>query len=125
MDLSNAPAPAIDFALTPRASAFLTEVVRTADARADAGLRLQMQSHGWAGLACSYAVQAAPGPGERALQLGELRLFLSETSLVLLRDVLIDCSDTFGQRALRFLDLRLLQRALPSHTALYEEARQP
>ena len=90
--------------LTPAADKFLRRVVRFSGLPAGAGLRLAVTPGGCSGFNSEFSAEAAPGPGEEAVVVNGLPLFLAAESRLLLDGVTIDFTETLTQSGLAFIN---------------------
>ncbi|WP_454766030.1 HesB/IscA family protein [Cupriavidus campinensis] len=90
--------------LTPAAEKFIRRVVRFSGLPDSAGFRLLVSPGGCSGYNAEFSAEAAPQPGEQALEVNGLRLFLPAESRLLLQGVTIDFVDTPTQSGLTFVN---------------------
>lgn len=83
----------MNLTLTPAAEKFVRRLLRF-DGGPGSGLRLTVRPGGCSGLSADFAVEAGPRPGEAAIIVAGLPLFLDAESRVLLEGVTIDFSET-------------------------------
>lgn len=88
--------------ITPAAEKFIRRIVRFSGLPAGAGFRLLVSPGGCSGYNAQFSAEAAPQPGEQALEVNGLRLFLPAESRLLLEGVTIDFVDTPTQSGLTF-----------------------
>ena len=89
--------------MTPAAEKFIHRLLRF-DGGAGSGLRLRVSPGGCSGLAAEFDVAAAVGPGERAIAINGITLFLGAESRLLLDGVTIDFAETPLQSGFVFRD---------------------
>lgn len=88
--------------LTPAAEKFMRRIVRFSGLPAGAGVRLLVSPGGCSGYNAEFSAQAQPQPGEQAVEVNGLRLFLPAGSRLLLEGITIDFVDTPTQSGLTF-----------------------
>jgi len=91
------------FEITPAARKFIGFMLRT-DGSPGAGFRLVVSPGGCAGLNADISVLAEPLPGDSAVIMDGVKLFLNAESRLLLDGVTIDFADTPMQTGLVFHD---------------------
>ncbi len=89
--------------ITAAAEKFIRRLLRF-DGGPGSGLRLKVSPGGCSGLAAEFSVEPAPGPGEQAVSLNGVTLFLGAESRLLLDGVTIDFADTKLQTGFVFHD---------------------
>ncbi len=90
--------------ITPAAEKFMRRFVRFSGQPAGAGFRLTVGAGGCSGYTSEFTVEAAPLPGDAALDVNGLTLLLPAESRLLLDGVTIDCVDTPTQSGLSFFN---------------------
>lgn len=88
--------------VTAAADRFMRRIVRFSGLPAGAGFRLLVSPGGCSGYHAEFSAEAAPQPGEQALEIDGLRLFLPAQSRLLLEGMTIDFVDTPTQSGLTF-----------------------
>jgi len=88
--------------VTAAADKFMRRIVRFSGLPAGAGFRLLVSPGGCSGYSAEFSAEAAPQPGEQAVEVNGLRLFLPAESRLLLDGVTIDFVDTPTQSGLTF-----------------------
>lgn len=88
--------------LTNAAEKFMRRMVRFGGA--GAGFRLTVSAGGCSGYASEFSVEAAPKPGDAAIEVNGLKLFLPAGSRLMLEGVTIDFADTPTQTGLTFFN---------------------
>ncbi|HEY4801458.1 MAG TPA: iron-sulfur cluster assembly accessory protein [Paraburkholderia sp.] len=88
--------------VTAAADKFMRRIVRFSGLPAGAGFRLLVSPGGCSGYNAEFSAEAAPQPGEQAVEVNGLRLFLPAESRLLLDGVTIDFVDTPTQSGLTF-----------------------
>lgn len=99
----------MNLTLTPAAAKFIARLVRF-DGGPGSGLRLKVSLGGCSGLAAEFNVEAAPAPGEKAVTVDGVTLFLAAESRLLLDGVTIDFADTPLQTGFVFHDPKQVPR---------------
>jgi iron-sulfur cluster assembly accessory protein len=89
--------------MTPAAEKFIRRMVRFGGV-ANGGFRLAVSPGGCSGLAAEFSIEAAPNPGEAAVEVNGVKLFLGAESRILLDGVTIDFTDTRMESGLVFRD---------------------
>jgi len=90
--------------ITNAAEKFMRRMVRFGGAGADAGFRLTVSAGGCSGYASEFSVEPAPKPGDAALEVNGLKLFLPAESRLMLEGVTIDFADTPMESGLTFFN---------------------
>ncbi|WP_372524408.1 HesB/IscA family protein [Piscinibacter sp.] len=90
--------------ITPAAEKFMRRFVRFSGQPAGAGFRLTVSAGGCSGYNSEFTVEAAPLPGDAALDVNGLTLLLPAESRLLLDGVTIDCVDTTTKSGLSFFN---------------------
>jgi len=90
--------------ITPAAEKFMRRIVRFSGLSEGAGFRLVVSAGGCSGYNTEFSAQAAPQPGEEALEVNGLRLFLPAESRLMLDGVTMDFADTPTQSGLTFFN---------------------
>lgn len=90
--------------ITPAAEKFMRRIVRFSGLPAGAGFRLVVSAGGCSGYNAEFSAEAAPQPGEEALEVNGLRLFLPAESRLMLEGVIMDFADTPTQSGLTFVN---------------------
>lgn len=88
--------------VTPAAERFMRRIVRFSGLPAGAGFRLLVSPGGCSGYNAEFSAEAAPQPGEQAVEVNGLSLFLPAESRLLLDGVTIDFVETPTQSGLTF-----------------------
>lgn len=98
----------MNLTITPAAEKFMRRMVRCggagAGATAEAGFRLSVSAGGCSGYASEFSVEPAPQPGDAAIDVNGLKLFLPAESRLLLEGVTIDFADTAMATGLSFIN---------------------
>ena len=96
----------MNITITPAAEKFMRRMVRFggAGAQAGAGFRLSVSPGGCSGYASEFSVEAAPQPGDAALEVNGLKVFLPVESRLMLEGVTIDFADTPRESGLTFVN---------------------
>ena len=89
--------------VTPAAEKFMRRMVRFSGAPAGAGFRLTVSPGGCSGYSSEFAVEASLPPGDVALDVNGLAVFLPAQSRVLLEGATIDFTDTPVSSGLSFV----------------------
>jgi iron-sulfur cluster assembly accessory protein len=89
-----------------RAAARFMRMMILADGGTNSGFRLSVSPGGCAGLSADIAVASAPAPGEKAVVVEGIRLFLDAQSRMLLQGVTVDFVDSMSSQGLVFHDPR-------------------
>lgn len=92
----------MDITITPSAEKFMRRMVRFNGGAPGAGFRLKVSAGGCSGLSSEFTVEAAPLPGDSALDWNGLPLFLPAESRLLLTGYTIDFSDAMQESGLTF-----------------------
>lgn len=90
--------------ITPAAAKFIGRMIRLGGHGPDAGFRLTVSAGGCSGYKSEFGVEAVPRPGDQALEVAGVRLFLPAESRLLLDGVTVDFVDTPTQSGLSFFD---------------------
>jgi iron-sulfur cluster assembly accessory protein len=90
--------------VAPGARKFMQRMVRFGGQGDGAGFRLVVAAGGCSGYDAKFSVEAAPLPGDEALDLDGLVLFLPAESRLLLDGVTIDFADTPTSAGLTFFN---------------------
>lgn len=93
----------MDMTLTPAAQTFIRRLLRF-DGGPGSGLRLLVTPGGCSGLSAEFSVESAPKPGEAAVVVDGITLFLPAESRLLLDRVTVDFVDTARQTGFVFHD---------------------
>jgi iron-sulfur cluster assembly accessory protein len=88
--------------ITPAAEKFMRRMVRFSGARAGAGFRLTVAPGGCSGVSSEFTVEAQPLPGDAALDVNGLAVFLPAQSRLLLEGATVDFADTAVSSGLSF-----------------------
>ncbi len=94
----------MDLTITPSAHKFVTRMIRFGGCGEDAGFRLSVTPGGCSGLASEFSIEKEPLPGDAAVVIDGLKLFLPAESRILLQGVTMDFKDTPMQSGLAFVD---------------------
>src|SRR5271169_5182177 len=94
----------MNITITAAAERFMRRIVRFGSAGADAGFRLTVTPGGCSGYSAEFSVEAAPKPGDAALDVNGLKVFLPAQSRLLLDGVTVDFADTTMQSGLTFVN---------------------
>lgn len=90
--------------ITPAAEKFMRRIVRFSGLPDGAGFRLVVSAGGCSGYNSEFSAEAAPQPGDEALEVNGLRLFLPAESRLMLEGVIMDFADTPTQSGLTFVN---------------------
>jgi len=90
--------------VTPAAEKFMRRIVRFSGLPDGAGFRLVVSAGGCSGYNAEFSAEAAPQPGEEALDVNGVRLFLPAESRLMLDGVTMDFADTPTQSGLTFFN---------------------
>lgn len=90
--------------VTPAAEKFMRRFVRFSGQPEGAGFRLTVTAGGCSGYNSEFTVEAAPLPGDAAMEINGLKLILPAESRLLLDGVTIDCVDTPTKSGLSFFN---------------------
>lgn len=90
--------------VTPSAEKFMRRMVRFSGLGEGAGFRLVVKPGGCSGLSSEFSVEAAAQPGDAAVNVNGMSLFLPAESRVLLEGVTIDFADTVAASGLTFIN---------------------
>jgi len=82
----------------------MRRMVRFGGAGADAGFRLSVSPGGCSGYASEFSVEAAPKPGDVAVDINGVKLFLPVESRLMLEGITIDFTDTPRESGLTFVN---------------------
>lgn len=82
----------MNIVVTPAAEIFMRRMVRFSNI-AGAGFRLIVSPGGCAGFATEFSIEATPQPGEEALDINGLKVFLPLETRALLEDATVDFRD--------------------------------
>ena len=93
----------MNFTVTPAAEKFIRRIIRF-NGGTDAGFRLTVTAGGCSGLAAQFDVEAAPRPGDAAVDYKDIRFFLPAESRLLLDGVTIDFAETRTESGFVFHD---------------------
>ncbi|RZI42962.1 iron-sulfur cluster assembly accessory protein [Herbaspirillum sp. HC18] len=80
--------------VTPAAEAFMRRMVRFSGSAPGAGFRLIVTQGGCAGLSTAFSIAAMPHPGDAALDVNGLPLFLPPDTQALLEGATVDFNDS-------------------------------
>lgn len=94
----------MDLTITPSAHKFVARMIRFGGFGEDSGFRLSVTPGGCSGLASEFSIEKEPLPGDAAVVIDGLKLFLPAESRILLQGVTMDFKDTPVQSGLVFLD---------------------
>jgi len=94
----------MNITITPKAEKFMRRMVRFGGGPAESGFRLTVTAGGCSGFAAEFTVEAAPKPGDAALDCNGLKVFLPSESRLLLDGVTIDFVDTALESGLSFIN---------------------
>lgn len=94
----------MNITITTAAEKFMRRMVRFGGAGAETGFRLTVSAGGCSGYASAFSVEAAPQPGDAALDVNGLKLFLPAESRLMLEGVTIDFTDTPMESGLSFVN---------------------
>ncbi|SIT43621.1 HesB/YadR/YfhF-family protein [Paraburkholderia ribeironis] len=92
-----------NFTVTPAAEKFMRRIVRFSGLPSGAGFRLLVNSGGCSGYETEFSAVAEAQPGDEAMEVNGLRLFLPAESRVLLDRVTIDFVDTPDRSGFAFM----------------------
>jgi iron-sulfur cluster assembly protein len=90
----------MNLTITPSAEKFMRRMVRFNGGAATSGFRLVVSAGGCSGLSSQFTVEAAPLPGDAALDSNGLNVFLPAESRLLLDGYTIDFSDAMQESGL-------------------------
>ncbi len=93
----------MNVAVTPAAAKFIQRLLRLSGAPGS-GLRLLVRAGGCSGLAAEFGVEAMPQPGDAAVEVDGIKLFLPAESRLLLDGATIDFRETPAETGFVFLD---------------------
>lgn len=92
----------MNITITNAAEKFMRRMVRFGGAGEGAGFRLVVSAGGCSGYASEFSVEASPLPGDAAVVINGVQLFLPAESRLMLEGVTIDFADTPTQSGLTF-----------------------
>jgi iron-sulfur cluster assembly accessory protein len=93
----------MNITITAAAEKFMRRMVRFGGAPAGAGFRLSVAPGGCAGVSSEFSVEAQPLPGDAALDVNGLKVFLPAQSRLLLEGATVDFTDTPVASGLSFV----------------------
>jgi len=94
----------MNITVTAAAERFMRRMVRFGGAGAGAGFRLAVAPGGCSGYSSEFNIEARPRPGDAALEVNGLKIFLPAESRVLLEGYTVDFVETAAEAGLRFFD---------------------
>ena len=94
----------MNITITNAAEKFMRRMVRFGGAGEDAGFRLTVSPGGCSGYSSAFSVEAAPLPGDAAVVINGVKLFLPAESRLMLDGITIDFADTPTQSGLTFVN---------------------
>ena len=94
----------MNITVTAAAERFLRRMVRFGGVASGAGFRLSVAPGGCSGYSAEFNVEAAPRPGDAALDINGLKIFLPAESRLLLEGFTVDFVETAAEAGLRFFD---------------------
>lgn len=94
----------MNITITTSAEKFMRRMVRFGGAGEDAGFRLTVSPGGCSGYSSEFSVEAAPLPGDAAVVINGVKLFLPAESRLMLDGITIDFADTPTQSGLTFVN---------------------
>lgn len=92
----------VNITITAAAEKFMRRMVRFSGARAGAGFRLSVAPGGCSGVSSEFTVEVQPMPGDAALDVNGLAVFLPAQSRLLLEGATVDFADTAASSGLSF-----------------------
>ncbi|MCX7175776.1 MAG: iron-sulfur cluster assembly accessory protein [Proteobacteria bacterium] len=94
----------MNITITAAAEKFMRRMVRFGGAGTNAGFRLSVSPGGCSGYASEFSVEAAPQPGDAAVEVNGLKVFLPVESRLMLEGATIDFTDTPRESGLTFVN---------------------
>ncbi|MFZ2629096.1 MAG: iron-sulfur cluster assembly accessory protein [Rugosibacter sp.] len=94
----------MNITITNAAEKFMRRMVRFGGAGEDAGFRLTVSPGGCSGYSSEFSVEAVPLPGDAAVVINGVKLFLPAESRLMLEGITIDFADTPTQSGLTFVN---------------------
>jgi len=94
----------MNITITSAAERFMRRMVRFGGAGADAGFRLTVTLGGCSGYSSEFTVEPAPKPGDGALDVNGLKVFLPEQSRLMLDGFTVDFTETAMESGLTFVN---------------------
>ena len=94
----------MDITITSAAERFMRRMVRFGGAGADAGFRLTVTPGGCSGYSSEFTVEPAPKPGDAALDVNGLKVFLPAQSRLMLDGFTVDFTETAMESGLTFVN---------------------
>jgi len=90
--------------VTAAAERFMRRMVRFGGTGAGAGFRLSVAPGGCSGYSSEFNIEQGPRPGDAALDINGLKIFLPAQSRLLLDGFTVDFVETAAEAGLRFFD---------------------
>lgn len=94
----------MNLTMTAAAEKFIRRMVRFGGAGESAGFRLTVTPGGCSGYNSEFSVEAQPSPGDAAVTVNGVKLYLPAESRLMLDGVTIDFADTPTQSGLTFIN---------------------
>jgi iron-sulfur cluster assembly accessory protein len=94
----------MNITVTAAAERFMRRMIRFGGAGAGAGFRLSVAPGGCSGYSSEFNIEPGPRPGDAALEVNGLKVFLPVESRLLLEGYTVDFVETAAEAGLRFFD---------------------